>query len=152
MRAPRFFPLFPLLALLAALPAAGCSRFERDWRRPALQQLTSANDRMLGRWKGSWKSEASGHSGKLRCIVTPADEHTRRAEFKASFAVLLKFEYTLDLQSEQREDAEYFHGVADLGSLAGGVYEYNGHADGRTFKCTYRTKSDHGYFKMTRPE
>jgi hypothetical protein len=144
--------LLSVLALFAALPSAGCSRFERDWRTPAIQKLSSGDDRMLGRWKGSWKSAASGHSGKLRCVVTPVDEHTRRAEFKASFALVLKFEYTLDLQSEQRQDAEYFHGTADLGKLAGGVYQYDGHADGRTFYCTYRTKSDHGYFSMTRPE
>ena len=151
MRLAHTLRLLPLL-LFIPLPLAGCSGFEHDWRTPAIQQLASGNDRLLGRWKGSWKSQASGHSGGLRCIVTPAGEGRRHVAFKASFALVLKFGYAMDLDVEQREDAEYFRGSADLGRLAGGVYQYDGHADGRTFYCTYRSKSDHGYFKMTRPE
>src|SRR5690349_5499570 len=100
MRSTTVIPRTALL-FLAALSLVGCSKFERDWRTPSVQELSSGGDRMLGRWKGSWKSEASGHSGKLRCVVTPVDQNSRRAEFKAAFAVLLKFEYTLDLAAEQ---------------------------------------------------
>lgn len=42
-------------------------------------------------------------------------------------------------------------GDADLGWLAGGAYHYEGHASPVEYVCTYRSKTDHGIFKMTRP-
>lgn len=139
------------LPLFALLPC-GCSGFERDWRSPAHLRPPENGDAFAGRWKGYWKSVPSGHSGSLRCIVTRLDDDTRRARFNASWALLLRFGYTADMNVEQRDGLTHFSGEADLGKMAGGVYRYEGHADGNALYCKYRTGSDHGYFKMTRPK
>jgi len=110
----------------------------------------ATGDAMAGRWKGYWKSVPSGHGGSLRCIATKVDDATYRARFNATWALLLRFEYTVDMHAEPRDGATYFNGQADLGKMAGGVYHYDGHADGHEFYSTYRASSDHGYFKMTR--
>ena len=140
--------VLPLLALLLC----GCSQFERDWRSPALLKPPANGDPFVGRWKGYWKSLPSGHSGGLRCIVTPVDDDTRRAQFKASWALLLKFGYTAEMHVRREGGVEHFTGQADLGKMAGGVYHYDGHANGTELYCEYRTGADHGYFKMTRPK
>ncbi len=140
------------LLLAALFLAGGCSRFESDWRSPALLRAAPGDDRFAGRWKGHWKSVASGHSGSLRCIATRLDDRTYRAHFNASYALLLRFEYAAQMAVEARDDATHFTGEADLGRLAGGVYRYDGHTDGRVFYCKYKSSNDHGYFKLTRPK
>ena len=146
--APRLFAVLPVLTLLLC----GCSQFERDWRSPALLKPPENNDPFVGRWKGYWKSVPSGHSGSLRSIVTKTDDDTCRAQFKASWALLLKFGYTAEMHVTQEGGVAHFTGEADLGKMAGGVYRYDGHADGTTFYCNYRSGADHGYFKLTRPK
>ena len=143
---------FPLLIVLAPLLVCGCSRFESDWRTPALRNVPSG-DPLEGRWKGNWKSTPSGHSGSLRCIMTRVDDDTYRARFNASWALLLRFEYAVDMQVERRDGVAYFKGAADLGKAMKslGVYHYDGHADGRVFHSTYKSPKDQGYFQMKRP-
>ena len=143
----------PLFAVITALPLLGCSRFESDWRSPALQLAPAPEtDRLAGRWKGSWKSKANGHGGSLRCITTKLDEDTYRASFHATFGLVFQFDYPVNMDVDHRVDATHFTGQADLGRMAGGVYEYAGHADGEGFYSTYRSRDDHGYFKMKRPK
>ena len=55
------------------------------------------------------------------------------------------------LKVEGAPDSFHFSGEADLGYLAGGVYHYDGHADGTNFFSNYSSKYDHGTFQMTRP-
>ena len=74
------------------------------------------------------------------------------SSFHATFALVLQFDYTVNMNVEQRDDATHFTGQADLGKMAGGLYDYAGHADGKTFESTYRSGSDHGYFKLQRPK
>jgi hypothetical protein len=151
VRTPTASHLFAVLPLLALL-LCGCSGFERDWRSPALLRPPENADPFVGRWKGYWKSVPSGHSGSLRCIVTRLDDDTCRAQFNASWALLLRFGYTADMRIEQDGGVAHFTGQADLGRMAGGIYHYDGHADGAVLYCTYRSSADHGYFKLTRPK
>ena len=137
---------------MAALFLCGCSQFERDWRSPAFLRPPAGGEAFEGRWKGYWKSVPSGHSGSLRCIVSKVDEDTCRAHFNASYALLLRFGYTAEMNVETRGGTAHFTGQQDLGPLAGGVYHYDGRADGRQFYCTYRSGNDHGFFKLTRPK
>ena len=48
-------------------------------------------------------------------------------------------------------DRYRFEGQADLGSLAGGLYHYEGYATLTNFYSTYRAQYDFGTFQMTRP-
>src|SRR5215204_1166487 len=124
---------FVLLLVAALLPAApGCSGFQDQWKRAAVAQTSDQSDHLTGRWKGSWKSDKSGHAGGLRCIATRTGDETYRCRFDATYMLLLRFGYTMNMTADAREDVTYVAGEADLGKTAGGVYEYEGQANGRT--------------------
>ena len=143
-------PLLIALAL-ALLAGGGCaSAFQRDWKRAATAP-EAPGDHLAGRWKGSWRSDKSGHSGGLRCIATRTGEDAYRARFDATYAAVFRFGYTMEMTADVREDVTYVAGEADLGKTYGGVYEYEGEADGRTFRLNYRTKKDYGHFTLKRP-
>lgn len=139
-----------LLPLVALVCAGGCaSRFQREWKRTAVAE--AADDHLTGRWKGTWKSDKSGHSGGLRCIATRTAPDAYRARFDATYMGLFKFGYTMNMTADAREDVTYVAGEEDLGKSVGGVYEYEGQSDGKTFRLNYRTKKDFGHFTLKRP-
>lgn len=80
---------FLLLALAGAMLLGGCSTYERDWN--ARIDLAATADapadrlapRLEGLWHGTWTSTKSGHSGTLRCIITP---HTPEDDTAATAA------------------------------------------------------------------
>ena len=52
-----------------------------------------------------------------------------------------------------KNGAKYeFTGEADLGKLAGGVYQYGGTGTTNRIDINYRADKDHGTFKLERPE
>lgn len=136
-----------ILILALAFPAGGCSTFDRDWKKP------DPNAHPLGgRWSGTWTSDATGHSGALRCIVTRIEDERYHARFHARYAKIFTFESEVMLDAVPEAEYRNFKGESDLGWLAGGVYHYEGKTDGETFTSTYKSKDDHGRFEMTRPE
>jgi hypothetical protein len=140
-----------VLALLAAtsLFAAGCSTFNRDWKKAA---ATPAGNTLLeGRWEGSWRSDVNGHTDRLRCLITKLDQGLYQARFHAKYRKIFSFGYTVPLRAENTNGQVHFSGEADLGSLAGGLYKYKGHAEATNFFSTYTCKYDHGTFQMGRP-
>lgn len=140
-----------LFLLAVALFSGGCaSQFQRDWKRSAVADA-GADDHLSGRWKGSWKSDKSGHSGGLRCIAAKADDGAYRCRFNATYALLLRFGYTMEMTADVREDLTYVAGEQDLGKMYGGVYEYEGQSNGKMFRLNYRTKNDYGHFTLKRP-
>lgn len=153
------FPLFT--AWLLALLLGGCSTFNRDWNR--MEQLALAGpveeapsagplDAMLGRWEGTWQSDSNGHHGALRCIITLSDdaESDVHARFRARYGSIMVFEYAMPMVVECDGDTCRFAASADLGRLAGGVYDYQGAVTGDVFTATYQCKSDRGTFEMRR--
>jgi len=135
------------LCSTALLLLAGCSTFQRDWDR---LDNAPAPSGIEGRWDGTWKSEASGHSDGLRCIVT-RDGGTYLARFHAKYRKIFGFGYIVPLTVEQHGGRYDFSGEANLHWYAGGRYTYQGSATATNFVSTYRCKSDHGTFQMTRP-
>ena len=128
----------------------GCSTFNQAWKKngPA---LSSTND-MSGRWVGVWKSAPSGHTDKLKCIMTKEDETHYKAWFHAKYRKIFTFEYTVNLTANKNGDEFKFEGEANLGKLAGGVYHYLGTATPEDLKATYSCKYDHGVFELQRPK
>ena len=147
MTANRLKYLVTLLTVTAL--GAGCaSKFQSEWKTAA---ASAPQDHLSGRWKGSWKSDKSGHSGGLRCVVTRTGDDAYRAQFNATYALLFRFGYTMNMTADVREDMTYVAGEEDLGKNVGGVYEYEGQSDGKTFRLNYRTKKDYGHFTLKRP-
>ena len=144
-RHPRPRPgLFLLLGLLAV---SGCSSFQREWKQAAAGPPAG----LEGRWSGVWRSDANGHTGQLRCLVTRAEDGAYRARFHARYEKIFTFGYTVALQVRQPGDHFQFTGDANLGWYAGGVYHYEGTASATNFLATYRCPRDHGTFTLARP-
>src|SRR5438093_10371046 len=121
--------LFALAAVFAAFLFSGCSSFNRDWRRVTAQPVPSGT--LEGPWQGNWQSDQTGHSGKLRCLITKTADDSYAARFYAKFLKVLSFRYTVSLKTEHQNNQFTFQGEADLGKW-GGFYHYEGHADAST--------------------
>jgi hypothetical protein len=144
-------PSFFVVLLAAALFSGGCSSaFQREWRSAA-ETHERPDENRTGRWRGSWKSDKSGHSGGLRCVAHKIGDDTYRCKFNATYALVLRFDYTMDMTADVREDVTYVAGEQDIGKSYGGVYTYEGQSDSKTFRLNYRTKNDYGHFTLKRP-
>lgn len=129
--------------LLAPL-TANCREFHERWER-----AVRAAGREGGRWEGEWLSEATGHRGPLRCVIEIVDEHRWRATFHAGYAGVFRACYSTELAVAQSGDRWTFSGESDIGWLAGGVYHYEGESTTSAFTARYRSKYDHGEFRLT---
>jgi hypothetical protein len=128
------------------LTLAGCSSFQREWKKSAERPLAGFE----GRWDGRWESAKNHHSGRLRCIITRQTNEVFAARFHAKYLGILSFGYTATLETKPGMHPFNFSGSADLGSFAGGIYHYEGHATQTNFFSTYSSKDDHGTFSMER--
>lgn len=136
-------------AVLFATAITGCSTFNRDWKKAATPH--SAGD-IAGRWEGSWLSDADGHHGRLRCVITGLGDGRYRAHYKATYWKIFRFSYAVEMRVEEHSgDTFEMRGETDLGWWGGGVYQYEGQINPTNFVCSYRSKYDHGKFRMERP-
>jgi hypothetical protein len=131
--------------LLAPL-TANCRRFHDRWEAAAGLRAPG------GCWRGEWRSEATGHSGPLRCVVEPTDTGVWRASFHAGYARVFRACYATQLAVTEAGGGWRFKGRSDLGRLAGGVYEYEGEATMSAFRTRYRSRHDHGRFELHRAD
>jgi hypothetical protein len=128
----------------------GCSTFNREWKAAAVEPIPA--DTVAGRWEGLWLSDVNGHDGRLRCLVTRAGDKQYQAHYRATYWKCFRFSYRATMQIEKApgDDAHTFQGEADLGWWGGGVYRYEGRITSTNFFSTYRSKYDHGTFRMKR--
>jgi hypothetical protein len=149
MRSRAFQTLFlAASSALAIFWITGCSTFDRDWQAAA--KFPREPGDIQGPWQGTWLSDTTKHTDRLRCIISKTDVHTYQARFKAHYRKVLTFGYSVPLETRPVGDGFRFKGEADLGWLAGGLYEYEGSADGTNFFSTYFSKYDKGTFRMGR--
>lgn len=133
------------LHLFAPL-TANCRDFDARWE--AARDLDDQG--ISGRWEGEWVSEATGHRGRLRCVINPLAPTLWRMYFRGEYAKVLRACYATDFTVAQESGRWTFSGSSDLGPLAGGAYAYSGHATVDAMVCTYRSARDHGQFKLAR--
>ena len=127
---PRFDWFLSLSVLAALFLAAGCTTFEHDWAKA--DRLAVPPNSLLGRWEGTWQSEANGHHGSLRCVVTRDNGDSYQARFRAIYAKVIGFGYTVPLKVTETNGVFEFNGRANLGWWAGGVYQYTDGRRGQT--------------------
>lgn len=106
---------------------------------------------IVGRWEGTWQSEANGHHGKLRCLISQTTNRTYSARFRATYFHVLKFSYTIAMVGTVSNSIYHFTGEEDLGATAGGIYHYSGTITATNFVSTYSNKYDFGTFQLSRP-
>ena len=124
---------------------SSASEFKREWKHCGNQ---SHNGSFEGCWNGKWISEENGHSGNLKCVLHDLDSRRVSALFHATYSKILKVSYKVTLDREVSGETLKLHGRANLGTLAGGWYEYDGRISGGHFECSYSCKYDHGRFEM----
>jgi hypothetical protein len=147
---PTFCKLKALaIPTILLLVLCGCSTFNRDWRR-AVAQPPPANS-PEGPWDGTWLSNANGHHGKLRCLMTHETNDLCEARFHATFGGIFHFNYTAQFEMQPHSVIGWeFNGEANLGKL-GGTYYYEGRATATNLASTYKSKYDYGTFQLHRP-
>ncbi|MFV1994279.1 MAG: hypothetical protein ACC661_02490 [Verrucomicrobiales bacterium] len=144
------------LALCGSLLAfiAGCASpdFAASWKKTS---TTPPPESIEGAWEGSWTSLGSGHTGRLRCLVTRAPETSPQAynfHYWASWAKVLSGEFQVTYEVEQDGDLYRFSGEQDLGKMLGGVFTHTGEATRDRFEASYEARVDHGTFVLSRPQ
>jgi len=137
------------LWLMLLCVGAGCT-FSRDWTKAGAYPAHT-ND-VSGRWIGHWRSDANGHYGQLRCILTQHSTNAYMARFRARFWKVFATGYSVPLTLTATNAHYLFEGQADLGVLGGGVYTYNGTVTPLAMESTYKSKHDHGTFVLRRPQ
>ena len=142
------------VVLLSFLSTA-CSGFQREWRGAVAAQPVPATN-FTGVWSGTWHSESTGHSGKLRAIVTPAEGTTAGEpgsydfHFHATWAVILRGSYRTRFDvTEEQPGVFQVEGSHRLGRR--GSYRQQGTLTKDQFDATYDAGFDHGTMVLRRP-
>lgn len=148
---------FALCALLLTLLPSCGSDFRKAWKRDICPAPPPANG-VAGKWEGTWLSEASGHHGKLRCVVSGAlEEGKMHAKgdheffYHATWKTVLSGSYKAVHNVQKQKDGGYvFKGEHKMPDWAGGLYHYEGTIKGDNFSACYKSSMDHGTYTMKR--
>jgi len=128
------------------LVLTGCSSFNREWKA-----ATTSPSGLVSGWDGKWRSDASGHHGRLRALVVPLSPEQHRVRFRASYGGILRFSYSMDLAIRPgAHGTNTFHGSADLGVW--GSYGCEGTFSPNTMEARYNATHDRGVFHLNRIE
>lgn len=145
--------LFPRLslALFAALLLSSCATgFRREWKA-ALQ--AGPQPGVVGAWEGTWNSVATGHHGRLRCVVSPAKnaQGDHSFHYHATWGAILSGAYRAEHRvTSAPGGTSLFNGQHRMPAWAGGLYTYEGTVKGDAFKAAYKCEADHGTYSMQR--
>lgn len=110
--------------------------------------LAPAADPLAGRWSGYWQSDANGHRGPLRAVVTPSPSGYD-VRFSGRFAKVVPFVY------RQHLDVVGVSGDATLLSATRriplfGTFTTDAAVTPGSFDATFRSGKDSGRFVLSR--
>lgn len=155
------FPLRRFLLsifLLCALPSCG-TEFRKAWNAPSAcaimlppgespaysAPITQTN------WDGAWHSDASGHHGRLQCVIQGPNnkEGDHTFFYRATWMKILSGTYKATHRVVQEKDGSFrFKGEHKMPDWAGGLYQYEGVIKKGEFKADYKSSADHGTYTM----
>lgn len=143
------------LAIGALLLLVGCGSFNREWRETVDNRSVPATD-FTGPWEGTWNSEATGHRGRLRAIITAVDD-TIPGEpglyefyYQATWAAVLRGSFRTRFQVD-RLNGERFRveGEHPIGGY--GTYRQMATIGPESFEADYEAGFDRGHLTLERP-
>ena len=137
---------------LAALATGCASKFDRNWKAAAAEPRRPAS--LEGAWTGRWISHSNGHAGRLRAVVTLAN-NTYHVHFDAEYASFLDTEYTLELGTVGDGAVVRVAGSHNMGKFIFwelGDYIYTGAATPEHLFSEYHAPHDNGWWELHRPE
>ena len=100
-----------------------------------------------GKWRGSWNSGATGHSGPLKARVRQVDHDTYRALFVGRFAGVIPFAYPARLDRVEGTENQYTSSQR-LPLL--GTYRMNATVTSNRIWANFRGGRDSGTFNLSR--
>lgn len=109
------------------------------------QNLTAASP--VGKWRGSWNSRTTGHSGPLKARVRKIDHDTYRALFVGRFAGVIPFVYPARLDKVSGSSDQYTSSQR-LPLL--GTYRMNATVTDSHIRANFRGGRDSGTFNLSR--
>ena len=112
---------------------------------PAGTHLSAASP--TGKWRGSWNSGATGHSGPLKARVRKVDHDTYRALFVGRFAGVIPFAYPARLDRVAGTENQYTSSQR-LPLL--GTYRMNATVTNSRIRANFRGVRDSGTFNLSR--
>ena len=142
-----------LLLICTLLSSCASPRFERDWNEAVSSFENGKVSAPSGPWSGTWTTSTNGHTGDLRCIVSPVDESEDRYRFRyhATWKQILAGTFPVEYQVT-KSGGKRFHveGSQDLGLF--GAFSHKGEITKDSFQATYSSDDgDLGSFEMKRP-
>lgn len=153
MNSSRLLRLALVAISLACLPSCGMA-FHKAWNN------APASQGVAGKWEGTWLSAVNGHTGTLKCVVTPAPEAKCAAcgskaqphtfFYRATWKTILSGSYQAVHHVEKKGSTLVFKGDHQMPDWAGGKYHYEGTVKGDDFNACYECAMDRGTFTMKR--
>ena len=151
---PRQLLRFALAALLLTLLSSCGLSFRSAWKS------APTGNGVDGKWEGTWLSTASGHTGKLRAVVS-SDPNTYKMlapgstpyEFfyHCTWRGILSAAFKTTQQVARQKNGSYtFKGDHKMPNWVGGTYHYEGTIKGDDFNACYESGMDRGTFTMKR--
>ena len=142
-----------IMAILCLVAALNLNCFEvlaEDSLHSTTQSTEQDTDLLRGKWKGSWVSCKSGHTGRLNATFCRINNTQVEAKFTGTFAKFLPFRYKATLNIVNESDGVIqLKGSRKLGPLMG-TFTYKAMLSADEFSATYQSKRDTGQWKMNR--
>lgn len=138
--------------LVLVLLAAGCSSYQREFRKAVAGMPRPANS-VNGPWVGEWRSEMNGHHGPLWCVIEPRGVDRHAFRYRAGWGVLQFGDYLREVAtSTDASGVMCFEDSMDLPGGAG-VHHVSGRVTSTGFEARYRSEAgDRGTMRLSRPE
>jgi hypothetical protein len=137
--------LLPLIALL--LSSCGTA-FQKPWQ--AAIAKPTPNNSIEGPWEGYWKSTVSGHTGRLRCLVSSEHAGQRDFYYHATWGHgLFRGSFKAAHAVSDKTGQTRFTASRDIDRH--GFFQAEGYLTPTQFSATYQAAGDRGVFELKRP-
>ena len=104
----------------------------------------------VGKWRGEWQSQSTGHRGPMRANVWKSNDGTYQARFSGRFALVIPFTYKVTMQpSYDQHGNVHLHASKPLGPLLGS-YTMDAVSSGNGLNGSFRAAKDVGSIRMQR--
>ena len=104
----------------------------------------------VGKWRGEWHSQSTGHRGPMRANVWKANDGTYQARFSGRFALVIPFTYKVTMNpSYDQYGNVHLHASKPLGPLMGS-YSMDAVSSGNGLNGSFRAAKDVGSIRMER--
>lgn len=138
------------LFIFPAFFACSCTGIPAGWQDA---KRAGHGDPVNGAWIGTWRSEATGHTGGLRAVISsvPGRSDVRSFRFRASWAKIFCAGFQLEAGVKRTApDTWTVTASKDLGRLFGGTFTCNGTIHNDVFSARYDARMDRGIMEMQR--